>query len=158
MIERRNEDGTLRYVVSEPGDPPAPEHDADACGQCTFVAHPDFITVTQEQIGQAHLSPARLMLAGVGLYDLERVIVRLGLFVLPGWTGHNTFWLFQCPSCEKLCRDYLHGHRPYLRCDGCSSRLPVGGDRFYAAAGLPKPPSAREEGERLARLWDEARR
>lgn len=140
MIQKQLPDGTP-YEVLEPGDPPKPVHDADACGQCTFVAHPDFIRATSAQVEEALPSLWRALMIDLGLSDPEHLIVPLGLYTLPGWTGHNTFWLFQCPSCETMCADYLHGWRLYLKCGQCGEHLSVEGNRFYEAAGHPTPPS-----------------
>lgn len=140
MIERQLPDGTP-YEIIEAGDPPRPVHDADVCGQCQFVAHPDFIGASHEQVGQVLMTFGRLFKMKLGLFNPESTIVPLGLFTLPGWNGHNTFWLFQCPSCDAVCKDYLHGWRLYLKCGECGEHLSVEGERFYAAAGQPKPPT-----------------
>ena len=132
-------------------------HDADACGQCTFVADRDFIVVTPAQRQQAEVTLADKLRSRVGLYDLEDSIVFIGRFTMPGWTGHNAFWLFTCPGCRRQDVDYLHGFDLYLKCHHCGSPVHVLGDRFYEEADTPKPPTdeqIRKEAKRLAELWE----
>lgn len=148
MITRQLPDGRPYYEV-QTGDAPSPSHDADACGQCTFVAHKDCIVVTPAQRAQAEVTLGKVLRAHLGLYDLEETIIPLGRFTMPGWTGHGMFWLFTCPECQLPAVDYLHGYRPYLRCPLCDVRLSVNGARFYEAAGLPLPPTRAQEKEYL---------
>ncbi len=144
MITKQLPDG-VEYQILEPGDPPTPQHDADACGECTFVANADCIVVTPAQRKRAEVTLGKLLRGALRLYDLEDTVIALGKFMLPGWTGHGVFWLFTCPECQQQGVDYLHGHRLYLRCPSCQASWHVTGDRFYEAANLPKPPSRREE-------------
>ncbi|HUO75813.1 MAG TPA: hypothetical protein VMU12_02795 [Candidatus Paceibacterota bacterium] len=118
-------------------------HDADACGQCTFVADRDFIVVTSAQRQQAEVTLAKKLRSLAGFYDLEETIIPLGRFTLPRWNGHATFWLFTCGDCQQQSVDYLHGYRLYLKCQHCGANLRVIGERFYEEAGLPKPSTER---------------
>lgn len=144
MIPRQLPDGT-HYEVLEPGDPPRPDHDADTCGECTYVGHAENIMVTEEQLARSEITLGKWLRAKLGLYDLEDSIIAVGKFTLPRWTGHNIFWLFTCPECQLQSVDYLHGHRAYLRCPGCTLNIGVRGERFYRETGRPTPPSRRQQ-------------
>lgn len=51
--------------------------------------------------------------------------VYLGRETRPGWRGELPFYLFQCPNCEKLVKDYPHSfpERQYLLCPECGERI-----------------------------------
>lgn len=52
--------------------------------------------------------------------------VCLGKFTMPGWTGHASFYIFRCRSCEEICVDSPHGYRGeymYLSCDSCRREI-----------------------------------
>lgn len=108
-------------------------HDADACGQCMFVANEECIVVTPRQRESAEITLAKKLRSRAGSYDLEDSIVFLGRFTLPRWPGHNAFWLFTCPNCQHQDVDYLHGRRLYLSCRHCDTHLQVTQPRFFAA-------------------------
>ena len=141
-----------RFVVYEPGDPLPPPHDADVCGQCTFVANPDCVVVTRQQREQAELTPGKLLKALGRLYDLEDSIIPLGRFTMPRWSGHNMFWLFVCPECQEQSLDYLHGRHLYLTCKHCKNSVVVKGARFYEEACAPRPMSSQKEAQHLKEL------
>lgn len=110
-----------------------PPHDVAACGTCTYVAERDFIVVTSKQREAATIGLGKMLKSLAGLYDLEDSIVPLGSFSLPRWPGHAMFWLFQCLNCGRMVVDYVHGHSPYMACDGCEARRRLKGERFRAA-------------------------
>ena len=84
------------------------------------------------------------------LADREDFIVELGLFTLPDWRGHAMWYLFECPECLTLSRDYLHGYRLYLACKECGTRWSVNQKRFYDTNGMTPPPS---EWQQFRELW-----
>ncbi len=51
--------------------------------------------------------------------------VYLGHETRPGWTEYLPFYLFQCPSCKKLVKDYPHSwpETQYLTCPECKKRV-----------------------------------
>lgn len=51
--------------------------------------------------------------------------VCLGLETRPSWKGSSLFYLFKCPSCQRLVKDYSHGHpeRRYLSCPECGKKI-----------------------------------
>jgi len=51
--------------------------------------------------------------------------VYLGHETRPGWSGYLPFYLFQCPNCKKLGKDYPHSwpERQYLNCPECGQRI-----------------------------------
>ena len=51
--------------------------------------------------------------------------VYLGEETRPGWSGYLPFYLFQCPECKMLVKDYPHGHpeRQYLYCPECGAHI-----------------------------------
>ena len=114
---------------------------AHECPKCTWVADKSFIRRTPEQQEAATMSPGKYLKAAFRLAHREDFVVALGLFTLPGWSGHNMWYLFECPDCQELSHDYLHGHRLYLVCDNCDARWQVQQGRFYEDSGLPKPPT-----------------
>lgn len=51
--------------------------------------------------------------------------IYLGHETRPGWSGELPFYLFQCPDCKMLGKDYPHSwpERQYLSCPECGSRI-----------------------------------
>lgn len=51
--------------------------------------------------------------------------VYLGHETRPGWSGSLPFYLFQCPDCERLGKDYPHSwpESQYLSCPECGARI-----------------------------------
>lgn len=51
----------------------------------------------------------------------------VGMFTMPGWTGHSAFYLFKCVECSWVSIDYPHGYTSqgliFLRCDNCREKL-----------------------------------
>lgn len=79
----------------------------------------------------------------------------VGLFTMPGWTGHSAWYLFKCKDCGSVVVDYPHGYRGsflYLHCGSCSSELILDGRyrEIYEREGAPAPPSLLEW---LKYLW-----
>ena len=134
------------------------DHDAHACGQCAFIGHPDFISTTRAQRDMAFMTFWKRVADFFCLYDPERSIIPVGRYTLPGWNGHNMFWLFQCPGCRLMSVDYLHGHHLYLKCGGCEAPLHVEGERFYTEAGVPKRPTLRQKLAHIDELKRQFRR
>jgi hypothetical protein len=118
--------------IKSPEDLPPP-HDEKACGKCQYVANGDSIVVHHRLIDTAAS-------ASGSLRKRERSIVELGRFTLPRWPGCAMWYLFQCPDCDALNRDYLHGYELYLKCSICEFRWYVEHKRFYAEAGVQKRP------------------
>ncbi len=107
-------------------------HDAEVCGTCVRVADPEFIRVTPKQRAEATITLAKKLRELAGFFDPEDAIVFLGRFTLLGWPGHEAFWLFTCPNCQRQNVDYLHGTDDlYLECSDCQARVGVVGQRFY---------------------------
>lgn len=125
-------------------------HDADACGECTFVPNVSFIRVTDEQRTRVAetLSQAVARLFGFGSW--EDSILELGRYTMPRWVGHSMFYLFLCPNCGAYAVDYLHGMTLYMSCDACDAHIPLTQKRFYVERGGELPPSFFEQ---LRSLW-----
>lgn len=51
--------------------------------------------------------------------------VSMGEEQKPGWSGKLPFYLFYCPSCETLQKDYPHSwpESQYLWCDDCKIKI-----------------------------------
>lgn len=49
--------------------------------------------------------------------------VCLGKETRPGWTGYLPFYLFKCPECSLLVKDYPHSwpERQHLSCPECGA-------------------------------------
>ena len=62
-------------------------------------------------------------------------IIYLGYETRTGWSGSLPFYLFQCPDCKTLGKDYPHnqGSDRRLDCPECGKRLP-----------FPESPSLKE--------------
>lgn len=146
MAERNSEEWRSQVIdIKGPEDLP-PQHDEEACGQCTFVANRESILVTKEQEHQAQ---------GTGsLRRRENRIVSLGRFTLPRWSGCAMWYLLQCPECDSLSCDYVHG-KGYMVCDSCEYRWFLRGKRFYHDAGRQAPLSWFAE---MLELWRLRRR
>lgn len=114
------------------------EHKDSGCTECNFVQDRETLFV--------FLVPRELK---------EEAIFKpmfFGKFNLPGWTGHNSFYLFRCKSCGHVSIDYPHGYTDYglmfLSCDSCRATLPLEVSEekdIYEREGgyIPKP--TREE-------------
>ncbi len=142
-------------IIIEPGSSvreKIPPHDYEACGQCTFVANGDSIVVTKEQQEQAQRPGENLSVSERTLKLCERYIVELGLFTLPDWPGHSMWYVFQCPDCDALVRDYTHGHRLYIKCCMCEFHWNLQGKRFFQQAGLPELPTWLQQFKELWKL------
>lgn len=51
--------------------------------------------------------------------------VYLGEETRPNWKGYLPFYLFQCPNCRKLVKDYPHSwpESQYLLCPECGQKI-----------------------------------
>lgn len=51
--------------------------------------------------------------------------VFIGEETRPDWTGYLPFYLFQCPNCQRLVKDYPHSwpESQYLLCPECGQRI-----------------------------------
>lgn len=116
-------------------------HDDASCGQCTFVSDRAFIHVAPALTEQATMTLGKMLKCAARVADREDFVVELGLFTLPDWRGHTMWYLFECPECLALVRDYPHGYRVYLKCDQCDMRWSLKQKRFYDTSGLEVPPS-----------------
>ncbi len=129
------------------------EHDADACGQCQYVAHRDFIIVSSAQRAQAEATIGKLIRWCWGLADPDDSVVELGLFTLPNHTWHKMFYLAECPNCHEQYVDYVHGYEPRLDCQNCRWPTHLRQARFYIQNGLPLPPSRLEQLKHAFKAW-----
>jgi len=132
-------------------------HDSETCSLgCTFVGHRDFIHVSGEQAAAATLTLGKLVSMFFRRSKREDLVIEIGRFTLPQWSGCLPWFLFACHSCGQLSLDYLHGYEVYLSCqrEECRTSFRMRGARFYQAAGLPLPPSEQQ----LRRMRKELRR
>lgn len=123
-------------------------HDPATCAKgCTYVGNRAFIHVTKQQQDAAQHTLGRILKAMFGLLNLESLIVPIGRFTLPQWTGCHVWYLFHCVACKEMSVDYLHGHDLYLTCqnDACGTHWHVRGKLFYELAGMPPPPTPAQE-------------
>ncbi|MBI2041642.1 MAG: hypothetical protein HYT20_01300 [Candidatus Nealsonbacteria bacterium] len=51
--------------------------------------------------------------------------VYLGHETRTGWSGYLPFYLFQCPNCLRLAKDYPHSYpeNQYLACPECGAKV-----------------------------------
>jgi len=78
-------------------------------------------------------------------------MVCLGLESRPGWSGELPFYLFKCPHCGTLVKDYLHGFPgyEYLNCLECGCKV-----NYPMKVGEHKPMGKRDFIARFLRsLW-----
>ena len=102
------------------------------CSHCAFLANIESIFVDGKTQGKALRKPQLV-----------------GLFTLPGWTGHSSFYCFACEFCEKLAVDYPHGYTSdgsrngllYLKCNHCNSQLVLYDRKFYEVEEVNAPPT-----------------
>ncbi len=83
-----------------------PEHKDVGCAECTFAKDQEDMLdnlVSKKQKDKA---------------DQGRV-VSVGKFTMPGWSGHLSFYLFRCPSCQEMVVNYPHGMGKYVNCLKC---------------------------------------
>src|SRR3989344_6878058 len=88
------------------------DHRDTGCTECSYVADANIIRMFPE---------VRALRESVGI---EPVFV--GKFTMPKWSGHSSFYLFQCASCAELSVDYPHGYHGefvYVRCRSCGERF-----------------------------------
>lgn len=95
-------------------------HDPQRCGKCTFVSERKFIIPTPRHVFRAELTTFRKCLIKLRLARDEDYLVFLGYYVLPGWTDHNAWYLFQCRHCGVMTKDYCSG-RARLVCRACGA-------------------------------------
>ena len=95
-------------------------HSPQRCGKCTFVSERKHIISTPRQVFRAELTGFRRLLIWLRLASEEDYVVFLGYYVLPGWTGHNAWYLFTCGSCQEMSKDYCSG-RARLECKSCGA-------------------------------------
>lgn len=105
------------------------------CPDCTFVTDfdpPSFPNTVQKLVKKAGKKPKFC-----------------GLFTMPGWSGHNGFYVFRCQECRQLSIDYPHGYTGdglrsgllYLRCGICDYQSLIYDKKIYAFQGISAPPS-----------------
>ena len=102
------------YTISEVDYKKAhPLHQDSGCKECDFASNLDTIFL--------HLIPRDLR------EQATKKPTFVGLFHMPGWTGHSGFYLFKCQSCNAVDVDYPHGYTNggclYLRCNLCRYQL-----------------------------------
>ena len=136
-------------IVLEPGEPgkTIPPHNSDACGSCTFVANRESIYVSTEQVES--------VVSTGSLRKREKSILSIGRFTLPQWPGCAVWYLFQCPGCDEISRDYVHGYHARLTCQSCGFYWELRGAHFFRDAGLPEPLSFLAQ---IRELWEMKKR
>ena len=95
-------------------------HSPQRCGTCKFVEDRKHITPTSRHVYQAELTSFRRLLIRLRLSGEEDYLVFLGYYILPGWTHHNAWYLFQCTHCGIMTKDYCSG-RARLACGACGA-------------------------------------
>lgn len=92
--------------------------------------------------------------------------VFLGLFTLPGWSGHSGFYAFKCRRCGRVNVDYPHGHVMYFTCFDCpnpeaewsnSTNFRIVDRSIYEREKVPIPESAEEIERILGRTYGKER-
>jgi hypothetical protein len=131
-------------------------HDPEACEKkCQFVANRESIYVPRALYEAAELTPGRLVRAFFRRQSLEDLIIPIGRFTLPQWSGCAIWYLFQCRSCYAFGVDYLHGYRVYISCqnEDCRTSWHLRQPRFYEAAGLAPPLTLAEQHAALRHMY-----
>ena len=106
------------------------------CEKCTFVASTENITISREASSRINREP-----------------FLLGIFSMPGWSGHAPFYVFTC-YCNFVSVDYPHGYTNYgllyFKCQNpdCQQKLELCPDKnrtVYELIGGEIPPASRRQ-------------
>ncbi len=105
-------DGKKYPITDEEWQKAYPEHRNTDCKECTFV-----------------LDVETILAFHVPKNERDKAIPEpkfIGKFTMSGWSGHSSFYLFQCKYDGTVVVDYPHGYTPlgscYLRC-ACGTKV-----------------------------------